>query len=213
MKEKTMDTNEQNLLQQLFQLEWLLRRYHMQHHRDQGPMGAPYQGQGRILSLLKLTPEISQKDLAKILDIRSQSLGELLAKLERSGYITRTPSEADRRGMDIRLTEAGRAAAEKEDEPMNSGSFFNCLNETEQTTLSDYLTRLIQSLEKQMAGEAESGFGFGPEFRGRGRGGPFQRGPGRMPFDLSGFGRIFDRDQPQGPFGERGTEPPSRGEE
>ena len=108
-----MGTNEQDLLEKFYKLAWLLRRGMIGHLREHGPMGAPYQGQGRILSLLKLTPEIGQKELAHILNIRSQSLGELLAKLERNGYITRTPSEADRRGMDIRLTESGKAVSEQ----------------------------------------------------------------------------------------------------
>jgi DNA-binding MarR family transcriptional regulator len=194
-----METNNQDLLQQLFQLEWLLRRSHMRHHRDMGPMGTPYQGQGRILSLLKLKPEISQKELSKILDIRSQSLGELLAKLERAGFITRTPSEVDRRGMDIRLTEAGRAASEKEDaEPQTRESFLDCLNAEEQATLRDYLGRLIQTLEKQMAeGEPERGFGHGHDLHGRGFGRHFGREHGRSHADFRGFGHFFGREDPQ----------------
>ena len=175
-----METNEQDLLEKFYQLTWLLRRSMMGHLRNRGPMGAPYQGQGQILSLLKLKPEISQKELSHILNIRSQSLGELLAKLERSGYITRTPSEIDRRGMDIRLTESGKAVSDQEVEPAHQESVFDCLNEEEQTTLSDYLERLIKNLEEQQA-EGGSGPFPGPDFRGRGRGNPFRRGDRRSP--------------------------------
>jgi DNA-binding MarR family transcriptional regulator len=178
-----MENNEQDLIEKFYQMMWLLRRSMMGHLRDRGPMGAPYQGQGRILSLLKLTPEISQKELAHILNIRSQSLGELLAKLERSGYITRTPSEVDRRGMDIRLTESGKAVSEQDVEPAHQGSFFDCLSEEEQSTLSDYLERLIKNLEEQQS-EGESGSFRGPDFRGRGRDIPFRRGEGRSPADF-----------------------------
>jgi DNA-binding MarR family transcriptional regulator len=178
-----MENNEQDLLEKFYQLTWLLRRSMIGHLRDRGPMGAPYQGQGRILSLLKLTPEISQKELAHILNIRSQSLGELLAKLERSGYITRTPSEVDRRGMDIRLTESGKAVSEQDVESEHQESFFDCLSEDEQTNLNDYLERLIKKLEEQ---QAEGGAGSlpGPDFRGRGRGNPFRRGEERSPADF-----------------------------
>lgn len=197
-----METNNQNLLRQLFQLEWLLRRSHMQNHRDRGPMASPYRGQGRILALLKLKPEISQKELANILDIRSQSLGELLGKLERSGFITRTPSEADRRVMDIYLTEAGKTAAtEQADEPREMESFFDCLNEQEQTNFSDYLERLIKSLEKQLeANGAEPGLGFGPDFRRHG-GHPFRRSDGTPP-DFEGFEHFPNRGH-RGGFGFR----------
>jgi DNA-binding MarR family transcriptional regulator len=160
------------------------------------------------LSLLKLKPEISQKELAHILNIRSQSLGELLAKLERSGYITRTPSEVDRRGMDIRLTESGKAVSEQDVEPAHQESFFDCLNEEEQSTLSDYLERLIKNLEEQQA-KGGSGHFPGPDFRGRGRGNPFRRGEGRSPADFRGLGG----DRRQFRFGERGAAPFSRNEE
>jgi len=176
-----------------------------------GPMGAPYQGQGRILSLLKLKPEISQKDLTHILNIRSQSLGELLAKLERSGYITRTPSQIDRRAMEIRLTESGRAVAEKDEEPARTESLFDCLNEEEQATLSDYLERLNQRLEEQLAaGEPDRSSGRGPDFRGRGPGDFFHRGG---PPDERGFDRFFGGDPSQFPFGDRGPESSSRDKE
>jgi len=207
-----MENNEQDLLEKFYHLTWLLRRGMIGHLRARGPMGAPYQGQGRILSLLKLTPEISQKELAHILNIRSQSLGELLVKLERSGYITRTPSEVDRRGMDIRLTESGKAVSEQDIESEPQASFFDCLNEEEQTKLSDYLERLIKNLEEQQA-EGGSGPFPGPGLRGRGRGHPFRRGEGRSPADFRGLGHFLGGDRRQFPFGERGAAPFSRDEE
>jgi DNA-binding MarR family transcriptional regulator len=206
-----METNDRDLLHKLYQLEWLLRRYIMQHRMGRGPMGAPHQGQGRILSLLKIKPEISQKELAHILDIRSQSLGELLAKLERSGYITRTPSEADRRVMNIQLTESGKAAAEKDEEPAERDSFFDCLNADEQATLNEYLGRLNKSLEDQLgAGGPEALRGSRPDFGGRGRGDLSHRGEGRTPPDPRGFDHFFDRDRPHFPFGDRGPEDPGK---
>jgi DNA-binding MarR family transcriptional regulator len=175
-------------------------------------MGAPYQGQGRILSLLKLKPEISQKELAHILDIRSQSLGELLAKLERSGYITRTPSDVDRRGMDIRLTDSGKAASEKDVEPPDQASFLDCLNAEEQTTLSDYLGRLVKNLEEQLVASGSEPFS-GPGLRGRGRGDPFRRGEGRSPADFREPNHFFGGDRRRFPFGEHGLAAFSRDEE
>jgi len=175
-----METNNQELLHQLFQLSWLLRRYTMHHHREHGPMGSPFQGQGRILALLKLKPEISQKELSTILDIRSQSLGELLAKLERAGYITRTLSETDRRSMNISLTESGRAAAEQTPETGESESFFDCLTAEEQASFADYLDRLIKHLESKLdaAGAPDR-----PAFTRRHRG----------PMGPDGFDRLFER--------------------
>jgi DNA-binding MarR family transcriptional regulator len=181
-----MDLSKNELLERLFRLEWLLRMKHMHHHRDHGPMATPHRGQGRILALLALKPEMSQKELAAILDIRSQSLGELLAKLERQGFITRSTSEEDRRGMNISLTDAGRTAAEQPDDS-DFESFFDCLNEEEQTAFAGYLERLIEKLEAQLGPDRE-GRGFPPHFGPHGMPGFGGRGPFR-PGHGHGHGR------------------------
>ena len=76
MNEK--DEENYDLTEQFTRIEWLLHRYHQQNHTHYGPMGDPRKGQGRVLAVLKLQPEISQKDLLYLLDMRPQSLGELL---------------------------------------------------------------------------------------------------------------------------------------
>ena len=130
----------------------LMHRYYKlrlhSHMRD------PNRGQGRVLSILRLKPEISQKDLAYLLDMRNQSLGELLAKLERGGLITRITSEDDRRAMIIRLTEAGKAAAEQAEKGQTeSGRLFECLNPEEQTQLAGILKKLITVMENELEDE------------------------------------------------------------
>lgn len=204
-----MNNDTSELLERLIRLEWLLRYRHMRTHRERGPMGDTHRGQGRILALLKLQPEIGQKELSNILDMRSQSLGELLAKLERQGYITRTPSAEDRRAMDIRLTEAGKSAAEQGEASPDEASLFGCLNEEEQASLSDYLGRLAKSWEEQLAAEGgEGGFASRP---GWGEGG-FERGGafgGRDGFP--GFDRGSGPHGRRPPFGGRGFGPSERG--
>jgi DNA-binding MarR family transcriptional regulator len=133
-------------------------RIHMLMHKDQmrnftkfGSTGNPHRGQGRVLAILKLHPEISQKELGYLLDISNQALGELLRKLEHSGYITRTPSETDHRTMDIKLTEAGAAAAgSAEDRQDGSSELFNALTDEEQEQLRSLLDKLIESMEQQL---------------------------------------------------------------
>jgi len=169
----------------LFRLEWLLRRRHVQHLRGRDPRSQPHQGQGRVLALLKLKPELSQKELSTILDIRSQSLGELLAKLERQGLITRTPSEEDRRSMIVQLTEAGRSASDQQEEVPDLEGLFDSLSEDEQKTFASYLERVIQALEAELGPEGPwSRDGFGPP--------PGDPGFGR-PGSLGGQGRFFGR--------------------
>lgn len=189
------DTRE--LLEQLFRLMGLLRRRAMHVHGEYGSLLSPHQGQGRVLALLKLKPEVSQKELSAILDIRSQSLGELLTKLERQGYIARSPSEEDRRVMNISLTEAGKAASEKQDKKADVDSFLNCLEAEEQEKLGEYLERLIARLEEEITaaggeGDFQSAFEAWHRDFGRHGGFPgFDRGHGgdrRPPFDGRGFG-------------------------
>lgn len=154
MQEKKFD-----LIMQLTRVEWLLHKYHQQNHMNFGPMGDPRRGQGRILSILKMQPEISQKELSYLLDMRPQSLGELLAKLEKKGYISRTPSETDRRIMNIKLTKEGDEATESSEQEFSFDTIFECLNDEEQKNLNDYLDRIIYTLESQVDDEqSESGF-------------------------------------------------------
>lgn len=141
--------NKTDLYEQCVHLQWLLHRYQLQNYREFGPLADPHRGQGRVLALLKLNPEISQKDLSNILNIRSQSLGELLFKLERNGYITRTPSELDRRVIMIKLTDAGRKAANFSEPKSDTDRVFGCLNKEEQENLSGYFARIIEVMEKQ----------------------------------------------------------------
>lgn len=167
MQDKNFD-----LLEQLTRVEWLLHIYHQQNHRHFGPMGDPRKGQGRILSILKMQPEISQKELSYLLEMRPQSLGELLTKLEKKGYISRTPSKEDRRVLIIRLTKEGQEATQAQesgDEAFSFDQVFECLEEEEQKNLSDYLGKIIHVLEEQVDLE-EPQRGFGPRMGG---GNPF----------------------------------------
>lgn len=148
-----MSDNKADLYEQFSRLEWLVRRYQLKSLREFGPMANPHKGQGRILALLRRSPEISQKELSAILDIRSQSLGELLMKLERSGFITRTPSEEDRRVMVIRLTESGKKAASESSVQPEEDLIFGCLKEEEQTLLGQFFEKIINDLEVKFSDE------------------------------------------------------------
>jgi DNA-binding MarR family transcriptional regulator len=99
------------------------------------------------MALLKMKPEISQKELSFLLDIRQQSLGELLVKLERNGWIERSHSPTDRRGMDVKLTEEGIKATESQQERKD---MFKSLTAEEQMPLNEYLGRVIADLEEEM---------------------------------------------------------------
>lgn len=141
------------LMKKMRRMEALMHRLHRRsRHGTEGWHAGPHMGQGRVLALLKMQPDISQKQMSFLLDMRPQSLGELLFKLERAGFITREPSQEDRRGMNIHLTEAGAEAANEVDRPC-AGDVFETLTTEEQETLSALLDKLIESLEGRLAEE------------------------------------------------------------
>ncbi|MBU9746673.1 MarR family winged helix-turn-helix transcriptional regulator [Diplocloster agilis] len=139
--------NEKDLFEKLMRLQWLIQRHQLQNRRGRGPFADPTRGQGRVLAILKMQPEISTKDLSYLLDIRQQSLSELLGKLEKAGYITREPSDNDKRVMVVKLTDKGRDA--RQEKPDFSYPF-DCLSPEEQLAFGGYLERVIEKLEADL---------------------------------------------------------------
>ena len=172
---------ENQMNEQFGKLQHDLRRYyHRQMAKNQGY--GPHRGQGRVLALLKMNPEISQKDLTFVLGMRAQSVGELLQKLEDKELITREASEQDRRVMIIRLTEKGREEAEKiSDAPDFGEELFADFSDEEKAEWTRLVEKLNERLKNEL-GEEDS-----EEFFGGGRGfdgprpphghGPHGRGP------------------------------------
>lgn len=142
-----MESKFTELYEKLSRLQWLLHRQHLQNHLEHGPFGDPTRGQGRVLAMLKMQPEISTKDLSYLLGIRQQSLNELLNKLEKAGYVVREPSESDRRVMMVKLTEKGKV---QQPSDTDFSDIFDCLNPEEQAAFGDYLDRVIAALEARL---------------------------------------------------------------
>ena len=181
------------ILEQVMRLQTLLHRYQTQSFMSFGPWGNPQRGQGRVLSILKMKPEISQKELTYLLDMSKQSLAELLNKLEKNGYIKRETSDEDHRSFNIKLTEEGAAVAGEMDEmPLELIDLFDAFNEEELANLSDYLKRILARLEKQFSGDDSDSRKRMTE--------RFMRHRGRR---FGKFEPSFDRDDFSGFFGGR----------
>ena len=161
------------LTERFLRIEMLLKRRQVARLKAHGPFANPMRGQGRVLSILKMQPTISQKQLSYLLDMRQQSLSELLSKLEKSGFIDRAPSEDDRRAAIITLTEKGRAAADGPENPADEGvGLFDALTEDERAQLAPLLDKVIAALEAEVGepdfrppfghGFGSCGFGPGP---------------------------------------------------
>ncbi|MCL2615863.1 MAG: MarR family transcriptional regulator [Dehalococcoidia bacterium] len=135
-------TNE--IYKKLTQLQWLLHKQQMRHWAENGPMADTTRGQGRILAVLRLRDGISTKDMFYLLGVQVSSLNELLSKLEKNGYVTREPSEQDKRVILVRLTDKGKS--EQPPQPLGLDDIFTCLSDEEQEDFGEYLDRVIAAL-------------------------------------------------------------------
>ncbi|WP_017195061.1 MarR family winged helix-turn-helix transcriptional regulator [Actinomyces massiliensis] len=189
-----MNTTRTGLHERLRRLHRLMRRRHVATHAHAGPLADTTRGRGRVLAALKMQSPIPTRELAYLLDIRQQSLNELLKKLQADGLIERAPSETDRRIMMVALTEAGRAVEIGRED----ADYLDALTDEEVETLVGLLDKLINALEAELGVDGdddlfdwmaearrrmgdepfeammrmrEQGFGSGPFGGGRGRGG------------------------------------------
>ena len=135
------------LFGKLMKMSHLLRRW-QRCERENTPFTSHSGGQGRVIKLLQIQPEMPTKDLSYLLDIRQQSLNELLNKLEKGGYVERRPSENDRRVMIVHLTEEGKKI--QLDQP-DSSELFNNFTEEEMQSFSGYIDKLTSALEEKTA--------------------------------------------------------------
>lgn len=112
---------------------------HFLHYKMGGKVG-----RRRISAVLLEHGEIAQRELQDILQVRSASLSEILAKAEADGMIKKRKSEADGRQLMIRLTDAGREQALY----MQSvylrrvEQMMDCFSEDEKQTFLEMLERL-----------------------------------------------------------------------
>lgn len=112
--------------------------------------------QQRILIMLNELGPISQNELTQQLGIQPGSASEVIIKLETAGYITRTPSEKDRRTTVVQLTEAGTAAAQQAAalRAERHEQMFDSLNAREKETLLSLLEKLNADWEQKYGADA-----------------------------------------------------------
>ena len=140
------------IYEKLSTLQWLMKRRQMSSQAQSGPLADPTRGQGRILAMLKIQPEIKTRELAYLLGIRQQSLNELLNKLEKSGHVERKPSDKDKRVMVVHLTEKGRQIQQPETDYQE---ILDCLSPEELQQFGEYLDRIIATFGIQEIDDRE----------------------------------------------------------
>ena len=157
-------TKEEDILHALRRLEAMSRRKpheHLPHENGEAgqmPPGPPRnQGRGRMLATLHDCGPMSQSQLACRLDIRPQSLSELLGKAEAEGLIERRQSEEDKRQTIVSITEAGheRVAGFRETHRRRAQAFCAPLTEEEKSTLIVLLEKLLLDKEEAKTEDKE----------------------------------------------------------
>lgn len=125
-----------------------------------------YEGKGsqkRVLMVLEdLGGAVTQRELTQRLGIQPGSASEVFAKLENAGAVTRTPSQEDRRTVDIALTEAGLARAKeaRAQRARRHEEMFSCLSEGEKQQLLTLLEKLREDWSSRYPA-AGRGHGYG----------------------------------------------------
>ncbi|GAB7186933.1 MarR family winged helix-turn-helix transcriptional regulator [Kitasatospora sp. Ki12] len=96
-------------------------------------------------------------DLRADLNLAPASVTGRLEALERRGFIVRTPSTADRRKVDIVLTDAGRAAWQQALDVVGREEhrLLGVLSEDERRTLSDLLRKVMLAQEAAEDGRSD----------------------------------------------------------
>lgn len=160
-----------------------------EHISRRGGRKSARMGQGRVLALLGAKAPMTQRELGFLLDIRPQSLAELLAKLEGKGLITRTRDENDRRTQVIDLTDEGRKAVPDPNAQADAADPFAVLSEDEREQLANSLDAVLKHLIETEGDPRDDRRGHGPHGHGpHGRGGHGPRGRGFGPGEGPGDG-------------------------
>ncbi len=122
------------------------RRYHAEIEKS-GYEGL--KGNGRILYILDMNGEMSQKDLALRMHIRPQSLTGALLKLEEAGYITRRRSEKDKREQFVSVTQLGKERGREMRlvREQVATDLFECLDMEEKENFSGLVNKVISCFD------------------------------------------------------------------
>jgi DNA-binding MarR family transcriptional regulator len=102
------------------------------------------------LSVLAERPGMSSATLARFTNVTPQASNEMVAVLERKGFLERSTDQADARRLEMTLTRAGRTALTKCDELVDrlEREVFDLLDATQQETFRTMLDTCLQATHR-----------------------------------------------------------------
>lgn len=113
--------------------------------------------QNRILHILSNSECMTQRELTERLGIQPGSVSEIIKKLETAGLIIRQSNSADRRTVDITLTDAGKAQAEASRSHHVNHTLFETLTVDEKQQLLTLLEKVSQDWHNRFRSESHHG--------------------------------------------------------
>lgn len=140
-----------------FEMEFarVIRMYYCRMQTQLAEVGL-YRGQPPIMALLHRQDGMSQKEMARALNLSPATMTVTLKRMEKAGLIVREMDEHDQRILRVHLSEQGRAMCEKGEQQVGqvTEELLDGFSQEEQAQFCEYMRRVARNMER-VAGENE----------------------------------------------------------
>ena len=116
-----------------------------------------YRGQPPILMLLYKNDGMSQKEMARALNLSPATMTVTLKRMEKAGLVLREMDEHDQRILQVHLSEKGREMCETGESRIGvvTAELLEGFTLEEQQQLNEYLGRIARNMERVVEKEPE----------------------------------------------------------
>ena len=116
-----------------------------------------YRGQPPILMLLYKNDGMSQKEMARALNLSPATMTVTLKRMEKAGLVLREMDEHDQRILRVHLSEKGREMCETGESRIGvvTAELLEGFTLEEQQQLNEYLGRIARNMERVVEKEPE----------------------------------------------------------
>lgn len=134
----------------------LIRMYYSRIQSQLAEVGL-YRGQPPILMLLYKNDGMSQKEMARALNLSPATMTVTLKRMEKAGLVLREMDEHDQRILRVHLSEKGREMCETGESRIGvvKAELLEGFTLEEQQQLNEYLGRIARNMERVVEKEPE----------------------------------------------------------
>lgn len=134
----------------------LIRMYYSRIQSQLAEVGL-YRGQPPILMLLYKNDGMSQKEMARALNLSPATMTVTLKRMEKAGLVLREMDERDQRILRVHLSEKGREMCETGESRIGvvTAELLEGFTLEEQQQLNEYLGRIARNMERVVEKEPE----------------------------------------------------------